>query len=116
MSFGSVTMRTLVGVGSAALLLPASAFGQASAPTPEKGYALSVFATGVVGKYTKPDSIAVYQNHVYVAYGNGNDPTGADDKTNMIVEYTRDGSKVYSFTVKGHNDGLKLNPYTHQLG
>lgn len=90
-------------------------FGQASAPTPEKGYALSVFTTGVTGQYTAPDSIAVYKDHVYIGYGDNNDPTGADGKSNMIIEYNRAGQKVYSFTVKGHNDGLKLNPYTHKL-
>lgn len=115
MSLVLVAKRMSAGVASAALFLTLPAFGQASAPTPEKGYSLSVFATGVVGKYTAPDSIAVYKDHIYVGYGNGNDPTGADGKTNMIVEYDPSGNKVYSFTVKGHNDGLKLNPYTHQL-
>jgi hypothetical protein len=33
----------------------------------------------------------------------------------MIVEYNRAGQKVSSFTVKGHNDGMKVNPYTHKL-
>ncbi len=103
-------------VACAAMLLSvAPAFGQANAPTPVKGYKLSVFATGVVGQYTKPDSIAVFEDHVYIAYGDGNDPTGADGKSNKIVEYTREGQKVYSFNVKGHNDGMKVNPYTHKL-
>ena len=103
-------------VASAALVLSiVPTFGQASAPTPETGYTLSVFATGVIGQYTQPDSIAVSKDHVYIGYGDGNDPTGADGKSNMIVEYTRAGQKVFSFTVKGHNDGMKLNPYTHKL-
>ncbi len=103
-------------LASAAFLLSiAPAFGQASAPTPVNGYTLSVFATGVVGQYTAPDSIAVYHDHVYIAYGDGNDPAGADGKSNMIVEYNRKGQKVFSFTVKGHNDGLKVNPYTNKL-
>lgn len=103
-------------VASAALLFStAPAFSQAAKPTPEPGYTLSLFATGVAGQYTAPDSIAVYQDHVYIAYGDGNDPTGADGKTNMVIEYTREGQKVYSFTVKGHNDGMKINPYTHKL-
>lgn len=93
----------------------APAFGQASSPTPEKGYTLSVFATGVAGQYTQPDSIAVFNDHVYVGFGDGNDPTGNDGKSNMIVEYTRAGQKVFSFSVKGHNDGIKLNPYTKKL-
>lgn len=110
-----MTSRNTLVASAAMLLSVVPAFGQANAPTPVKGYSLSVFATGVVGQYTKPDSIAVYQDHVYIAYGDGNDPTGADGKTNRIVEYTRSGQKVYSFNVKGHNDGMKVNPYTHKL-
>ena len=90
-------------------------FAQSDTPKAEKGYTLSVFAKGVAGEYTAPDSIAVFENHVYIAYGDGNDPTGADGKSNMIVEYTREGQKVYSFKVKGHNDGLKVDPYTKKL-
>jgi hypothetical protein len=110
-----MTMRNGLVASAATLLSVAPAFGQANAPTPVQGYTLSVFATGVAGSYTAPDSIAVFQDHVYIAYGDGNDPTGADGKTNMVIEYTRAGQKVYSFTVKGHNDGMKVNPYTHKL-
>ena len=107
--------RNVLAASATFLLSVAPAFGQASSPTPEKGYTLSVFTTGVAGQYTAPDSIAVFKDHVYIGYGNGNDPTGADGKSNMIIEYNRSGQKVYSFTVKGHNDGLKLNPYTQKL-
>jgi hypothetical protein len=101
---------------SASLLLSAvPALAQSSTPTAEPGYHLSVFTKSVPGQYTKPDSIAVFEDHVYIGYGNGNDPAGLDGKSNMIVEYTRAGQKVYSFSVKGHNDGMKLNPYTHKL-
>lgn len=101
---------------SASLLLPViPILAQSSTPAAEKGYTLSVFATSVPGQYTAPDSIAVFEDHVYIGYGDGNDPTGADGKSNMIVEYTRAGLKVYSFAVKGHNDGMKLDPYTHKL-
>jgi hypothetical protein len=115
LSLFPMTSRNALVASAAMLFSVVPAFGQASAPTPVQGYTLSVFATGVVGKYTAPDSLAVYQDHVYIGYGDGNDPAGADGKSNMIVEYNRAGQKVYSFTVKGHNDGLKLNPYTHKL-
>ena len=111
----SVNTPRILAASTAFLFGVVPAFGQASAPTPEPGYTLSVFATGVAGQYTAPDSIAVFKNHVYVGFGDGNDPTGADGKSNMIVEYTRTGQKVFSFTVKGHNDGMKLNPYTQKL-
>jgi hypothetical protein len=112
-----ISRNTLVAsVVSAAMLLGVvPAFGQSNAPLAADGYTLSVFAKGVVGQYTAPDSIAVFQDHVYIAYGDGNDPTGADGKTNMVVEYTTAGQKVFSFNVKGHNDGMKVNPYTHKL-
>jgi hypothetical protein len=96
-----------------ALALPAGA--QSTTPTAEKGYSISVFAKGVAGQYTAPDSLAVTKDHVYIAYGDGNDPTGEDGKSNMIVEYTKDGHKTFSFAVIGHNDGLKVNPYTHTI-
>jgi hypothetical protein len=115
MKSASTISQRVFATSAAVLMSVAPALGQASAPTPVQGYNLSVFATGVVGQYTAPDSIAVYKNHVYIGYGNGNDPTGGDGKSNMIVEYNRAGQKIFSFTVLGHNDGLKLNPYTKQL-
>jgi hypothetical protein len=110
-----VTSYKALAVSASLLVSVLPALAQSSAPTAEKGYTLSVFARSVSGQYTKPDSIAVFADHVYIGYGDGNDPTGADGKTNTIVEYTRAGQKVTSFTVKGHNDGLKLDPYTHKL-
>ena len=103
-------------VSSLTLLLAASAVpATAQAPKAEKGYSISVFAKGVKGKYTKPDSIAVIHHHIFIGYGDGNDPTGADGKSNQIVEYTKDGDVVRIYTVKGHNDGLKVDPYTGKL-
>ncbi len=91
--------------------------GAQSTPTPkaEKGYSISVFAKGVKGQYTQPDSLAVTKDRVYIGYGDGNNPTGEDGKSNMIVEYDKQGHKLFSFVVIGHNDGLKENPYTHRI-
>jgi|HubBroStandDraft_6_1064221.scaffolds.fasta_scaffold11236_3 hypothetical protein len=94
------------------LVLPASS---QPAPTAIKGYSVSVFTTGVTGKYTAPDSIAVLDNHIYIGYGDNNDPAGLDGKSNQIVEYDLKGNVVHIYTVVGHNDGLKVNPYTHQI-
>jgi hypothetical protein len=94
--------------------LAASAPGQ-SGPTAVHGYSVSVFATGVTGKYTAPDSIAVLGDRIYIGFGDGNDPAGLDGKSNQIVEYDRSGNPLHIYTVVGHNDGLKVNPYTHQL-
>ena len=109
------TARQALALSATLIFTVAPAFSQSSTPKAEKGYKLSVFATGVTGQYTAPDSIAVFEDHVYIGYGDGNDPTGADGKSNMIIEYTRAGKKVFSFSVKGHNDGMKVNPYTRKL-
>lgn len=106
--------RQTVAVAAALTLGATSALSQASKPTAEKGYTLSVFANSPTGQ-SKPDSIAVYQGHIYIGYGNGNAPDGSDNKSNKIFEYNRSGQVVYSFTVKGHNDGIKVNPYTEKL-
>src|ERR1700738_518211 len=89
---------------SATLMLTLTpAFSQRATPKAEPGYHLSVFATGVTGQYTAPDSIAVFENHVYIAYGNGNDPTGGAGDGHMITHYPPEGKKVFSFFVHGHN-------------
>lgn len=85
------------------------------APKAIPGYTVKVFATGVNGKFSAPDSIAVLRDHVFIGYGDGNDPAGADGKSNQIVEYDVHGHQLYVYTVVGHNDGLKVDPYTGQI-
>src|SRR5258707_3197330 len=77
-------------------------------------YQLSVFATAPKGM-SAPDSIAVLRDHVFVGYGDGNAPSGSDGKSTQIVDYALDGTVNYTYTVKGHNDGLKIDPSTHLL-
>jgi len=84
-------------------------------PTAVKGYTITVFAQGVQGQYTAPDSIAVLGDHVFIGFGDGNDPGGLDGKSNQIVEYSLDGKVEWVYVVKGHNDGMKVNPYTHMV-
>jgi sugar lactone lactonase YvrE len=88
----------------------APAFAQTAAPP----YQLSVFATAPNG-LSAPDSIAVLHDHVFVGYGDGNAPDGSDGKNTQIVEYAKDGSVLYTYTVPGHSDGLKVDPSTHLL-
>jgi len=87
------------------------AFAQPKAKPP---YVLSVFAKAPTG-LSVPDSIAVLGDHVFVGYGDGNKPDGTDGKSSQIVEYRMDGSVVFTYTVLGHNDGLKVDPVTHTL-
>ncbi|HEV2442375.1 MAG TPA: hypothetical protein VGT07_07620 [Steroidobacteraceae bacterium] len=101
----------------AALIL--GAFGAASlaaAATPQAAasYTLSVFAAAPSG-LSAPDSVVVFEDHVFVGYGDGHQPDGSDGLDSQVVEYKMDGTWVHTFTVHGHNDGLKVDPYTNEL-
>lgn len=94
------------------LLTGLAAIGQVTASVP---YTVSVFATGVAGRYTKPDSITVLGGNIFVGYGNNVSTTGSDGKSSTIVEYTMTGDIVTTYSVRGHNDGLRVNPKTKLL-
>jgi hypothetical protein len=82
------------------------------APTAAPGYTLTTFATNPTGS-TQPDSIAIDGQNVYVGYNNGVAKDGSDGKSSTIVQYTASGTVVQTFSVPGHNDGLKVDPATH---
>ena len=94
------------------LLTALAASGQVVAAAP---YTVSVFATSIPGVDFQPDSIAVVDGHVFVGYGDNAAPDGSDGKSSTIVEYAPNGDVLWTYTVKGHNDGLRLNPKTHLL-
>ncbi|MDE2450916.1 MAG: hypothetical protein KGO22_18210 [Gammaproteobacteria bacterium] len=100
----------------ASILAAVGAASVAAAATPQAApsYTLSVFATAPSG-LSAPDSVTVLDGHVYVGYGDGHMPDGSDGLDSQVVEYTMDGSWVHTFTVHGHNDGLKVDPSTHLL-
>jgi hypothetical protein len=101
----------LVIVGLALLTgLVASAQVVASAP-----YTVSVFTTSIPGVDFAPDSIAVLDGHVFVGYGDGAATDGSDGKSSTIVEYKENGDMVRTYTVPGHNDGLRVDPKTKHL-
>ena len=106
----SVSAGLILSGGIAANALAQSA----TAPYATPPYQLSVFASAPRGS-SAPDSIAVLRDHVFVGYGDGNKPDGSDGKSTQIVEYSTDGKVEYIYTVKGHNDGLKVDPSTHLL-
>lgn len=85
-----------------------------AAQTPAPPYQLKVFANAPTG-LSAPDSIAVLRDHVFVGYGDGHAPDGSDGKNSQVVEFASDGSVVYTYTVPGHNDGLKFDPSSHLL-
>lgn len=78
-------------------------------------YHLQVFAQSVPNQYTQPDSIAVGKDRIFIGFGNGVAKDGTDGKSSTIVEYQMDGSIVRTFSVLGHNDGLKIDPRTKLL-
>jgi hypothetical protein len=83
-------------------------------PQATAAYTLSVFAKAPAG-LSAPDSIAVLHDHIFVGYGDGHAPDGSDGLSSQVVEYGMDGSIVHIYTLKGHNDGLKVDPITHRL-
>ena len=103
---------------AAAIVFSATLLAGIAAPavaqTAATPYQLSVFAAAPNG-LSKPDSIAVLRDHVFVGYGDGNAPDGSDGKSTQIVDYSMNGSVQYTYTVKGHSDGLKIDPSTHLL-
>ena len=94
------------------LLTALTAAAQVTASVP---YTVSTFATGVAGVYFQPDSIAVLDGHIFVGYGNGVAKDGSDGKSSTVVEYKKSGEVVKTYSVVGHNDGLRVNPKTKQL-
>jgi hypothetical protein len=93
-------------------LLTGLASAQVVATAP---YTVSVFATSIPGVDFAPDSIAVGGGYVFVGYGDGALPDGSDGKSSTVVEYKKNGDIVTTYTVPGHNDGLKFNPKTKQV-
>jgi hypothetical protein len=95
--------------------LPFLALAAAAQVTASVPYSVSTFATSVLGVYYQPDSIAVLDGHIFVGFGNSAKPDGSDGKSSTIVEYDRNGNVITTYIVKGHNDGLKVDPRTKLL-
>ncbi len=76
-------------------------------PAAQAPYKLSIFGMGANGN-SAPDSLVLWRASVLVGYGNGVAKDGSDGKSSTIVQYSLTGDVQRSFSVKGHNDGLKL--------
>lgn len=107
-------LRTLVLFLTVAMfgMVALPAFGQA--PQAVSPYQLTVFATAPAG-LSAPDSVVVFDNHVFVGYGDGHAPDGTDGLNSQVVEFGMDGSVVHVYTVPGHSDGLKVDPFTRRI-
>jgi hypothetical protein len=104
----------LFGICGILLLVMAGAATTAAQVVATPPYTVSVFATSVPHVYYQPDSIATWKGHVFIGYGNNAKPDGSSGSS-TIVEYAMDGTVLHQLKIKGHNDGLKVNPKTNQL-
>jgi hypothetical protein len=62
-----------------------------------------------------PDSVVVSGSNVFVGWQNITAKDGTDTKTSTITEYTMHGKLLKSWSIRGHNDGLRMDPSTHLL-
>ncbi|BDI29958.1 hypothetical protein CCAX7_20090 [Capsulimonas corticalis] len=104
--------RPIVAGIAAGMAITAYGAPSHAAPTPAAGYQVKLFAAAPTGA-TGPDSIAVDNGHVFIGYGDKGGKTGGG--TSTVAEFMTDGTLVKTFTVAGHNDGLKIDPATHLL-
>jgi hypothetical protein len=110
---GNLCSRVLgiCGILFLAIAATATAAAQVASVPP---YTVSVFATSVLGVYFQPDSITLWNGNVVIGYGNNAKPDGTFGFS-TIVEYAMDGTVLHKVRVKGHNDGLKVDPKTNRL-
>ena len=98
---------TLSAAASGILWLFAASSAAEAGPVAQAPYKLSVFVKGANGN-SQPDSLVLWRESVLVGYGNGVAKDGSDGKSSTIVQYSLTGAFKRTFSVKGHNDGLKL--------
>jgi hypothetical protein len=85
------------------ICLSQSAAAQVATPP----YSISVFATNPAGT-SQPDSIVTWRHSVIVGFGNGVAKDGSDGKSSTIAEFDAAGQVKRTFSVLGHNDGLRV--------
>ena len=74
---------------------------------------IATFAVAPSGS-TGPDSIALANGDVWVAYKNNADPAGASGSS-TVVEYDHSGHVEQTYQIAGSVDGLKMDPVTHEI-
>src|SRR6266403_4810766 len=97
-------------VGAVAFLRVSLAMsGAAAAPNPaaQPPYKLSIFAKSANG-YSQPDSMVQWRDSVIVGFQNHVAKDGSDGQSSTIVQFSLDGQVMRTFSVPGHNDGLRV--------
>jgi hypothetical protein len=79
----------------------------AATPAVQSPYSLSVFARSENG-YSQPDSIVQWGDTIIVGFQNHVAKDGSDGKSSTIVQYSSSGRVERTFSVPGHNDGLRV--------
>lgn len=80
---------------------------EAQGPVAQPPYHLSVFATSANGN-SQPDSIVQWRDSVLIGFGDHVAKDGSDGKSSTIVQYSLSGNVRRTFSVPGHNDGLRI--------
>ena len=104
---GALYLGLMIGTSTAAA--GTSSTGIVAEPVVSPPYTLSTFAQSESG-YSDPDSVTFNESNIFVGYGNGGAPDGSGGAMSTIVEYDMTGKVITTFTVVGHNDGLRINP------
>src|SRR5579863_4545451 len=68
----------------------------------------TVFASGTAVNATGPDSIAVTQSSIWIAYTNGADSTGKSGSS-VVAQYDFTGKILQQLTFPGYVDGLRYD-------
>ena len=114
-SSSRATLFAMGGLLLGSLLISSPAAAQVvTGPVAQAPYQISVFATASHGA-TAPDSLVRWNDSVLVGFGNGVAKDGIDGKSSTIIQYSLSGKYQRQFSVKGHNDGLGLQPKTDNL-
>jgi hypothetical protein len=91
-------------LGSFWAAVPASA---QTTPVATPPYKVRVFAQSPIG-VSQPDSIVRWHDSIIAGFQNHVAKDGTDGKSSTIVEFSLDGKVKRTFTVPGHNDGLRV--------
>jgi hypothetical protein len=103
----SRTLRGLLVAVALVLVTLAGAAAAHAAPATTGPYQLSVFAQSANG-YSQPDSILQWRDSIIIGFQNHVAKDGSDGKSSTIVEFAPNGAVRRTFSVKGHNDGLRV--------
>ena len=85
-----------------------------AAPVAVPPYTITAFKGVPPMGASQPDDIAVSADgaDLWVGYGNGADPTGANGSSNLVEYDIASGAVLQNLTIPGHLDGVKISPQT----